>query len=142
MTELRRLRLPAELTNLNDFRDVVEEVCQYLRIDENTAYGLTLAVDECIANAILHGYKGQGGEIELTVELVNHQLRMTIHDDAPHFDPTTIPIPDINKPLEDRPIGGLGMFLVRKNTDEIFYRALPNQGNELVLVKHMTPDRE
>lgn len=142
MTELRRLRLPAELTHLNDFRDVVEEVCQYLRIDENTAYGLTLAVDECIANAILHGYQGQAGEIELVVELVNHQLRLTIQDDAPPFDPTTIPVPDIDKPLDERPIGGLGMFLVRKNTDDVIYTARPEGGNELVLVKTIYPNRE
>ncbi len=137
MTELRRLKLSADLTNLNAFRDVVEETCQYFRMSEEMAYGVILAVDEAIANAILHGYDGQQGEIELVINKLQEGLQFIITDQAKPFNPIERPMPDLNKPLEERQIGGLGIYLIRRNMSEVHYRALPAGGNELTLVKYL-----
>jgi anti-sigma regulatory factor (Ser/Thr protein kinase) len=56
-------------------------------------------------------------------------------DDAPLFDPTAVPPPDINLPLEERPLGGLGVHMMRQLTDELLYRVNSAGQNELIFVK-------
>lgn len=56
-------------------------------------------------------------------------------DQAPLFDPTNAPEPDMSLPLDLRPLGGLGVFLIRQYMDEMSYRVTPQGGNELTLVK-------
>jgi anti-sigma regulatory factor (Ser/Thr protein kinase) len=56
---------------------------------------------------------------------------------APPFDPTRVPDPDLTLPLEERPLGGLGIYLIRQSVDKMVYRAVPEGGNELTLVKRL-----
>jgi anti-sigma regulatory factor (Ser/Thr protein kinase) len=62
-------------------------------------------------------------------------LEVLLRDDAPPFNPLRVPNPDLNAPLDKRKSGGLGIFLARKLTDRIIYRRLPDERNELKLVK-------
>jgi serine/threonine-protein kinase RsbW len=97
---------------------------------------LTLAIDEAVTNIIIHGYQGVPGIIELEVRRDGERLLVTIRDQAPLFDPTTVPRPDLSIPLDRRPFGGMGVHLMRESLDGIHYRALPGGGNELTLVKN------
>jgi serine/threonine-protein kinase RsbW len=66
-------------------------------------------------------------------------LLVRLRDGAPLFDPTLLPMPDVTLPLEVRPLGGLGIFLMRQSVDDMTYRVTPEGGNELTLIKRMTP---
>ena len=93
------------------------------------------AVDETASNIILHGYRGGPGFIEVEVKLLGDDLTVVLSDTAPLFDPTKLREPDVTLPLDERPIGGLGVFLARKLVDEIHHRERPGGGNELTLIK-------
>jgi anti-sigma regulatory factor (Ser/Thr protein kinase) len=129
------LRLAATLADLAGIRHFVEKSAVALGADPDVVPGIVLAVDEAATNTIVHGYGGRGGEITVSLRCRGDALVVDVTDRAPPFDPTTMPAPDVALPLEERPIGGMGIFLMRKVVDEVSYRRLPNGSNKLVMVK-------
>ncbi|MDO9033631.1 MAG: ATP-binding protein [Methanoregula sp.] len=93
-----------------------------------------LAVEEAITNVIVHGYEQVKGKIVITCRVTHALAEVQIEDSAPPFNPLSIPDPDISGDLEDRKIGGLGIFLIRQVMDDIVYR-YENGKNILVMVK-------
>ena len=61
--------------------------------------------------------------------------KLLLQDDAPPFDPTRVPDPRLDLPLEERPLGGLGVYIMRKHSDVMSYRRTSAGLNELTLVK-------
>jgi serine/threonine-protein kinase RsbW len=125
----------ATVRDLNDMRDFLEGAIQNLGGDDDTAGDLVLAVNEAVTNVLLHGYDDRPGPVSLCVEAEGPDLRVYLSDDAPLFDPTTVPTPDINLPLEDRPLGGLGVHMMRQLSDELTYQTTGAGKNELTFVK-------
>lgn len=84
---------------------------------------LGLALDELLTNAVTYGAAdGKGHQIDVSVTLEGHMVAVTIIDGAPPFNPLDVPPPDLTLGLDDRPIGGLGIHLVRRVMDEVLYR--------------------
>ena len=98
---------------------------------------LRLAVEEAITNVIVHGYREQGGEVDVTCRATRGIVEVQIEDAASPFNPLLLPEPDLTTDIEDRHVGGLGIFLIRQVMDEIVYR-YENGKNILVLVKRKT----
>jgi serine/threonine-protein kinase RsbW len=96
-----------------------------------------LAVEEAITNVIVHGYKEPGREILVSCRVTHSLAEIQIADSAPEFNPLSIPEPDIEAGVDERQIGGLGIYLLRQVMDEISYR-YENGKNILVLVKRRT----
>ncbi len=94
-----------------------------------------LAVEEAITNIINHGYKKTGGEIMVSFTISPDRIEVHIMDAAPRFDPLSVAEPDLDGDLENRRIGGLGIFLIRQLMDEVSYR-YENGKNNLVLIKN------
>lgn len=132
------LQTTAELSNLEVIRRFVEERAHALQLDQRTTFDLVQAVDECVTNIIEHGYRHQAGSIEIEIKHTNTTLTIELRDQAPLFDPTGVPPPDLAGPLEARQPGGLGIYLTRRMVDDMQYRVLPGGGNELILIKHVT----
>jgi len=93
-----------------------------------------LAVEEVITNIINHGYKNACGEIIISCRINLYQAEVRIRDNAPRFDPLSLPEPELDGTIQDRKIGGLGVFLIRQVMDEIVYR-YENGQNILVMIK-------
>lgn len=93
-----------------------------------------LAVEEAITNIINHGYKKTGGEIMVSFTISPERIEVHIMDAAPRFDPLSVAEPVLDSPIEERRIGGLGVFLIRRLMDEVSYR-YENGKNILVLIK-------
>jgi serine/threonine-protein kinase RsbW len=93
-----------------------------------------LAVEEAITNVIVHGYAGGPGTIVITCRTTRGLAEVQIEDTTLPFNPLSLPEPDITEELEERQIGGLGVFLIRQVMDEISYRYEAGK-NILVLVK-------
>ncbi len=103
--------------------------------------GLNVALDELLANALSHGLAGRyAGVVTVEVELDEERLTITITDDGPPFDPFGAPAPDTTLSVEERPIGGLGIHLVRRLVDEVRYQRR-DECNEVVLVKQLAGGR-
>ncbi len=129
------LRIMAEPENLGRIRRFAEETAMALGVDPAVIPDVVLAVDEAASNIILHGYQGRPGSIEIEVEREGDALVIRLRDEAAPFDPTSISSPDLSLPLEQRAVGGLGIFLIRQVVDEVTHRVTPQGGNELTLVK-------
>src|SRR5512137_62890 len=115
------LFVAAQVENLAEIRRFVREEATALGAGEEAICDLELAVDEAACNVICHGYKGCGGMIQVRVERDGDRLAVRVRDEAPLFDPTRHPLPDVTLPLEERRLGGLGIFLIRQVMDEVVY---------------------
>ena len=129
------IRVNADVKNLAEIRRFIEASAESLQVGTAAAGEIVLAVDEAATNIILHGYRGQPGFIEIVVERQGDSLIVHLYDQAPPFDPTKVPAPDLTLPLEERPVGKLGVFLITRFMDDVIYSASPQGGNQLTLVK-------
>lgn len=98
---------------------------------------LSVALDELLANAFSHGMAGRdAGSVTVEVQLDQERLTVTLTDDGPPFDPFGPTAPDTTLSVEERPIGGLGIHLVRRLVDEVSYQRR-DDCNVVVLVKQL-----
>jgi serine/threonine-protein kinase RsbW len=131
------LCVTADVNNLELIREFIEKYASALGMDPDDIYGMMLAADEAATNICVHGYAGKPGTIRIQVDHDAHDLIVKISDDAPPFDPTRVPPPKLTGPLEERPLGGLGIHFMRSYTDEIIHRVIDGPGNELTLKKRL-----
>lgn len=82
---------------------------------------MNVALDELLTNSILYGLGDAGGEVTVDVELHPAELIVTLSDNGTPFDPFSRSAPDTTLSVEDRPIGGLGIHLVRRLVDDVSY---------------------
>ncbi len=126
----------ARRENLRSFRDFIENACRRAGVEPSAAFDLRLAVDEACTNIIEHGYAGsEPGPIEVSFDAGEGEVVVAIADRGKPFDPKSVRVPDLDSRWEDRRVGGLGWYLVRRSVDEVAYDSDPEQGNRLTLVK-------
>lgn len=129
--------LANDLTEISRLAALVESFCRDHGIDSRFALQLNLALDEVLTNVISYGYVDTlAHTVDVVLVLEKGVLKATIEDDARPFDPLSVPSPDIESPLETRPIGGLGVHLVRQLMDRTEYVRI-NGHNRLVLLKFL-----
>ena len=123
---------------LNSRLDEVRHADAWLRAEipayasEPVRHDLALVLEEVLTNVIRHGYgPGAEGRIVLSAEIDHGRLRLEVRDQARPFDPFSAAPPDLEADVADRPVGGLGIFLVLRLMDRVEYR---RQGDENVLV--------
>ena len=97
---------------------------------------INLALEETVTNVMLYAYPGKSGQVLVEADTSPGQVIFTISDSGIAFDPTQQKEPDITQGVEERPIGGLGIFLVRQIMDEIRYERKEDK-NVLTLVKKL-----
>ena len=129
------LTLIADAHQLACIREFVAQAGKDLDMDESAIYHLTLAVDEACSNSIRHGYGGRAGKIEISVEPVEGGVQAVVRDWGVPFRPDAVPVPDVTAPLEQRPKGGLGLFIIRRVMDEVRFEFNAETGNTLTMVK-------
>jgi anti-sigma regulatory factor (Ser/Thr protein kinase) len=127
------MRIEADVKHLAAIRHFVEEIAQAAGFSAEATGDLMLAVDEAATNVIVHAYKDRPGHIEIEPVLRSDTLEIRVRDRGPRFDPTLVPPPDFSIPLEERALGGLGIYLMRQSVDEVSYRVTPDGANELTL---------
>lgn len=116
------IRMRNDLGDLSRFLDEVEAFCRTQGLPDEVARGLAVALDELITNTVTHGYPdGRQHDIELHLEVADSRLQAELVDDAEAFNPLDHPVPDTTLPAEKRPIGGLGIHLVRNLMDDVSY---------------------
>ncbi|GAB2784717.1 anti-sigma regulatory factor [Rhabdobacter roseus] len=117
---------PGTVDSLDSIREYAGQVANEVGLSKKPTYALKLAVDEIATNIILYGFErvGMEGTIEMSSEVVDGKLMLVIEDAAAPFDPLARELPneeDLTQTLEEREIGGLGIFLTINGVDEFRY---------------------
>ena len=109
-------------------------------LPDDLRFSFHLAAEEACANVITHGYTGEPGPLTLRFESDPGRVALSVHDEAPVFDPACTPPPPLDADAETRPVGGLGWHLIRSVMDEVRHEPGPHGGNRLTLVKYLLPN--
>lgn len=136
----RHISLDNNLDAIPELNVFVDEIAEELGFNMSTTMKLNLALEEAVANVINYAYpKGILGKIDIDALSNDVRLKFVITDEGMPFDPTTRREIDTTLPVEERPIGGLGILLVRKLMDSINYERVDGK-NVLTLRKKLNQE--
>lgn len=134
--------LDEKLTLTNDVKEVgklslfIKQVTERLNIGKQLAFKLRLALEEAVVNVMEYAYpKGTVGHVNIRVTSDGHRLKFVITDSGISFNPTEASTADTTLSVEERPIGGLGIFLIRELMDSINYERTEGK-NVLTIMKN------
>ncbi|MDD4429714.1 MAG: ATP-binding protein [Paludibacter sp.] len=115
----------------------IEDLAEKWELPMPLTMSLNLVLEEAVSNVIFYAFNDhQKHLIQISFALENKILTVEIVDDGIPFDPLSQKLPDITLPVEERPIGGLGILLILKIMDQVSYSRQNNQ-NRLTLVKNI-----
>lgn len=140
-TEFRKFS--ANLDSLEPIREFLTDSANKLGLDKSKTYKLCLAVDEIATNIVNYGYLNSGitdGIIDVVVSSNKELLTVILEDSAIAFNPFENKLPgeeDLSLPLEERPIGGLGIMLAKENVDEFRYEFKNGKNRNIFCVNLM-----
>ena len=140
---MEALKVQGKLDNLGKIREYVKSAAKEAGLEKKASYNLCLAVDEIATNIITHGYNDNGleGNIYLETKIDEQSLTIYIEDTAIPFDPNkkeAVTQEDLQKSLEERPIGGLGIHLVQESVDEFIYEYKGDRNRNILVVNRIT----
>ena len=120
--------------------EALDEFVDRNTLGDDIRFSLQLCLEELVLNIVNYGYDEPGEHeiaLDLNLEEATRILAVHIVDDGREFDPfNDAPEPDIGASIQDREVGGLGIFFVRKFMDEVAYRREDGR-NHLTLTKHV-----
>ena len=134
------LEVEANLKQLTGLQEQVTAFAEAQNWPPDMSFQVELALEEICVNIVNYGFEGDGDDhaIEIVVDSEPDSLTMEIIDNGRAFDPLTeTPEPDLDSALSDRPIGGLGVHLVKSFMDELLYRREDGR-NHLKMVKRLS----
>lgn len=126
-------RFPARMDRLGEVMAFAQTRADALDADEAARFRLALLVEEAVTNVCRHAYaNSEDGEVELAIAPRTDPpgLELLVRDWGPPFDPLSQPPPDTTLPLDQRPLGGLGILMLRETASRIEYRRV-GETNEL-----------
>ncbi len=128
----------SELANLANIGIFVSERARLSGMSEKQVFQVQMAVDEACTNAMVHAYRGDPeGEVRVCCYLEGNEFVIEVVDQGQVFDATAVPEPDLGKPIEDRDIGGLGLFFMRKLMDSVVFATPSEGGNQVIMRKRI-----
>jgi serine/threonine-protein kinase RsbW len=132
--ELARLRLPAGMEHLADLMAFVTSQAQDAGLDQQALFRVDLAAEEVLTNIIKYAYPQDAGLVEVACGVREGSFVMEFRDQGRPFDPLAAGEPVLSENLHERPVGGLGIHLVRQVMDQVSYER-QGQTNLLRLAK-------
>ncbi len=136
----KKLIVPALRDSLSIISDYVKEVSKKAGLERKKSNNLRRAVDEIATNIIEYGYpeKEHQGTLELEVKLNEKNLIICLEDTGIPFDPNQHSSPnDLDRPLLERQIGGLGIYLAQMSVDQFIYERIENRNRNQFIVHRL-----
>lgn len=134
---IKTLVLDNKVEELSKLAGYIEEFADEAGIDPSLAMSLNLALEEAATNVVLYAYpEGTHGTLEIIGEVKENILTFFLKDSGVAFDPTEKEDADVTLGIEERPIGGLGIFLIRQLMDSVSYERKDGQ-NILKMTKKL-----
>ena len=125
-----------DLRELARVSQIASEFLGRESLGEETVYATHLALEEILSNVIRHGYAEPGKhEIFVCLRIEDGSVDLQVEDDGRAFDPLSAPEVDLDVPLEERRVGGLGIHLLRKLASEIRYLREGGRNRLQVLIR-------
>lgn len=121
----KTLTIQNEINELNKLAQFIEELGEELELTPDLVFNLNLVLEEAVSNIILYAYpKQMGKDITVQADWNGHSLLFTLTDTGKAFDPTQVAEADITLSADERPIGGLGIFLIKQIMNEVEYQRI------------------
>lgn len=135
MEKYKRITIINNIDQLPTLAEQIEQIADEWELGPMLAMNMNLVIEEAITNVIFYAFSDQENhQIDIDFNLNDSILKLVITDDGTPFDPTQKGDPDTTLSVEDRQIGGLGIFLIRKIMNEVKYKRKNNK-NILTLTK-------
>lgn len=132
----RSITLPNDISTISQLSEFVETVCEEKGLDMALTMNLNLALEEAVVNVMSYAYPDSQGDVKVDIMIDDQKVVSTLTDSGIPFDPTQKGDVDTTLPAEERPIGGLGIHLVKQIMDKVSYQYVGNQ-NILTLEKNI-----
>jgi len=133
---MKELTIAAKVENIPAVTDFVNEQLEAVECPAKTLAQICIVIDELMSNIANYAYAPGSGELSLRVDTKDNPRRVQLDfiDSGLAYDPLSNRDPDTGLPAEEREIGGLGIFMVKKMVDEIRY-SRENGQNILTVTK-------
>ena len=115
------LRIPNDPEALEQAQATIESFLTGREVPAELVQDVRLVLDEVLSNIMRYGYGSRPGDIDLSATASTDRIRLVVRDRASRFNPLEQPDPDFNLPADDRPVGGLGVYLIRQLMDRVDY---------------------
>lgn len=117
------ISLRNELVEVDQVAEAVEGFAREHGFTAPVCMAVSLSLHEHLTNVVTHGSEpGRQHAIQVHLAVANRQVEVEVRDDGRPFDPLSRPDPDTSLPLDEKPVGGLGVFLLRRLMDGVDYR--------------------
>ena len=134
----KTLRIKNDIHELSMMNQFLEEAGEELGLSTAFMMSLNLVMEEAVSNIIFYAYKGDVEDaVDISLVREGGELIVTWRDHGIAFAPTLRNDPHITLSAEDRPIGGLGIFLIKKIMDEVSYQRV-DERNVFIMKKKIT----
>jgi len=131
---IKHLILKNDIAEIKRLADAVLEFGKEANLSKETTGNIRLVLEEIVTNIVLYGCEDNAGHlIDVCINYKDEEIAIEVKDDAKPFNPLEVPNADLEKPFEERKIGGLGIHLVRRLIDDIEYRS--EEGKNILLMK-------
>lgn len=122
MSSGHHAHVSATTLGIRQVADALDSFCSAERLPKDVAWRLRVAVDEVLANVVVHGKTGDGPpDIAVQFRRDGNVVEVTIADNGAEFNPLWAAAPDLTAPLDQRQPGGLGIFLMKNLVDDVLY---------------------
>lgn len=133
----KEIRITNNLDEIGTLAEFIEELGAELSLSMETTMHINLALEEAVSNIIMYAYpQEEAHDIILKTSATGSQLIFLLTDNGLSFDPTSAPEVNLDIPAEERQIGGLGIFLIRRIMNEVTYQRLDGE-NHLTMKKNL-----
>ena len=134
----RRTSVPSEAAQLPVLANFLHEFWSAAELPPAQSLPFEIALEEIFMNVVTHGTPaGCQNRVEICLALSEDSLTLAVEDEGPPFDPLSVQAPDSKARLEDRRVGGLGVYFVRQLMDVVSY-ARVGERNRLRMSKHVS----
>jgi serine/threonine-protein kinase RsbW len=136
--EDKTLTITNQMDELAIVVDYLDSLGEEWELSPALVFSLNLVLEEALTNTILYGFDEDDHQHNIAINFTKKgdEVAIMIVDDGREYDPTLKADPDITLPVEERPIGGLGIFLIKKIMDQVEYVRKDNR-NFLMLTKNI-----
>ena len=130
---MKEITVDAIVESIKKVTDFINEELENYDCSMKAQMQISVAIDELISNISYYAYESKVGEVTVQLEVIDDYAIITFIDNGIPYNPLEKTDPDITLSADEREIGGLGIFLVKKNMDDIFYEN--KEGKNILQIK-------